>query len=1072
MKESDGSIVVDTEIDPEGFQKDSVKLQNAIRSLNKKVENLRPTFNKAITGSASALSSFNAKAGALEQTIADIEDEMAALAKKRVPTEEYQEACKSVEKYKEKLAALEARQEKLANRGVSENSSQWKNLTSDIDLIYDKLERAVEAKRNFEKLGGAYISGADTTQYSQLKSNLDAVKAKMKEMQNVGKYTDVLNLSADIEKVEVQVDKLTEKYNRLKGTGVSLKSQSWKNLSYDILMANEQIEKYRVLFHSLSATGSVPKSTFGLISEELVKVQSNLDAVKAKISDTQHKTSKTNSLFGKMVQHIKGVASGAGRAAATIGGKLLSGAKSAASHIAKMVRNSKGLKGSFGGALSSIKKIAPALLSARGIMGILRKSVSAYMEENESLKNTLNAAWSGIGNLLGPIITKLVNMLATALAYTTKFFGMFAGYGNSVAKSMNKASGAAKKTTKELKRQLAPFDELNQLSDNSDKSKDSGTLPDVTLPDWAKQIADQIKAGNWGEAAKTLANKLNSMIDGIDWAKLGQKIGKYIDEALAFLANFIETFDWYGLGVKFATFINNIISSVDWSNLGVVLGAKFKIAIESLGGFFSTLDWAGLGKALADCFMGLWNSIDWAQAGKMVSDGVKGILTTLTDLLSNTDWKQIGSDVATFINSIDWAGVFAQIVSFVSEGLTGALDLVLGFVETIDWGKLADDLFDSLISLITNIDWGKLLSQLVELIGSIWGAKVSIFAALILDIWNLLKDAWNSVKSYFNEYIEEAGGDVWDGFKNGILDAFKNVGIWIRDNLFQPFIAGFCSAFGIHSPSKVMKEQGGYIVSGLQNGLSANWQKITGFFSGKIGEVISSLKNKDWKSIGRNICDGISNGLSEKWEWLKNKVANIASSLLEKAKNVLGIHSPSRLFRDQVGLNIGLGVGEGVENSTPAVLKTTSNLAKAISDEFNSGDYVLNMGIKTSRINNGLSVFSDKITDSFSLLIDRLQSIADTVTFKMPATAKSSVLPYSVSSGYVSNSSYKTSALEFDMAVFKQAFREALSESGGGAGGSMTINLVIDRDIVGKAFVEYHNGVVARTRMSPLKGVG
>ena len=58
------------------------------------------------------------------------------------------------------------------------------------------------------------------------------------------------------------------------------------------------------------------------------------------------------------------------------------------------------------------------------------------------------------------------------------------------------------------------------------------------------------------------------------------------------------------------------------------------------------------------------------------------------------------------------------------------------------------------------------------------------------------------------------------------------------------------------------------------------------------------------------------------------------------------------------------------------------------------------------------------------------------------------------------------------ISAMKQAFREALSESGGGAGGSMTINLVIDRDVIGKAFVEYHNGVVARTRMSPLKGVG
>ena len=164
---ADGSIIVDTEIDPTGFEKDSVKLRNAIQSLNKKVENLRPTFNKAITGSASALSSFNAKAGALEQTIADIEDEMAALATKRMPTEEYQEACNSVEKYEKKLATLEAKKEKLANRGVSEDSSQWKNLASDAELVDEKLERAIEAKQQFEESGNAYTLGSETTQYAQ-----------------------------------------------------------------------------------------------------------------------------------------------------------------------------------------------------------------------------------------------------------------------------------------------------------------------------------------------------------------------------------------------------------------------------------------------------------------------------------------------------------------------------------------------------------------------------------------------------------------------------------------------------------------------------------------------------------------------------------------------------------------------------------------------------------------------------------------------------------------------------------------------------------------------------------------
>ena len=70
-----------------------------------------------------------------------------------------------------------------------------------------------------------------------------------------------------------------------------------------------------------------------------------------------------------------------------------------------------------------------------------------------------------------------------------------------------------------------------------------------------------------------------------------------------------------------------------------------------------------------------------------------------------------------------------------------------------------------------------------------------------------------------------------------------------------------------------------------------------------------------WSGVGSNICNGIANGISSGWSWLKNKVSSLASSLLSAAKSALGIHSPSRLFRDEIGLNIGYGVGEGVEAS-------------------------------------------------------------------------------------------------------------------------------------------------------------
>lgn len=64
-------------------------------------------------------------------------------------------------------------------------------------------------------------------------------------------------------------------------------------------------------------------------------------------------------------------------------------------------------------------------------------------------------------------------------------------------------------------------------------------------------------------------------------------------------------------------------------------------------------------------------------------------------------------------------------------------------------------------------------------------------------------------------------------------------------------------------------------------------------------------------SIGSDIVNGIWNGISGAAGWLANKVSGFASGILDGMKNALGIHSPSRLFRDQVGKYIAQGIGEG-----------------------------------------------------------------------------------------------------------------------------------------------------------------
>lgn len=513
--------------------------------------------------------------------------------------------------------------------------------------------------------------------------------------------------------------------------------------------------------------------------------------------------------FARTAERVKSYWQKAGSAISGILSKAFAPIKTVGSMVSsawsKMRTSSGALSKSFGGVLDSIKRIGPALLAARGLMGILRNAVNAYMQANEECANTLSNAWAGLGNLLGPIITRITNLVASAISYFTQFLNLLGITGQTAAKQIGSAGSSAKKETDKLKKQLMSFDELNVLSSTEESSgggSGSGsTLSNATLPDWAQLMAEQLKAAQWSEAANTLTTALNGMVASVDWAGIGAKIGYALDGALEFLATAILTFDWFALGANLGIGINSLISGVDWSNLGVVLGAKFKILIEGLGGLFSTLDWAGIGHALSDTFKGLWNSIDWQQAGVTLSDGIKGVLSTITTAIQEVDWQQVGNDIATFLSSIDWAGIVNGVFELLCALVGSALDLL-----------------------------------------------------------------WGTVEDYFDDYIkwaEEKGLSVADGIVVGLLEgivgALVNIGTWIVENIFNPFMDAFKNAFGIHSPSTVMEEQGGFLMAGLLSGITEAWGNIKSFISQALSDIKDGFRSA-WEAVSQttsSIWDGI-----------------------------------------------------------------------------------------------------------------------------------------------------------------------------------------------------------------------
>lgn len=417
--------------------------------------------------------------------------------------------------------------------------------------------------------------------------------------------------------------------------------------------------------------------------------------------------------------------------------------------------------------------------------------------------------------------------------------------------------------------------------------------------------------------------------------------------------------------------------------------------------------------------------------------------------------------------------------------------------------------------------------------------------------WESLKSAFEDTKNYFAEYIAEAGGNVIQGLFDGMLDALKNIGSWIKEHIFDPFINGFKTAFGIHSPSTVMAEQGGFLIQGLLNGITGVWSGITGFFStalsglknviggawnsissttstvwnsiksttsticskiggdisskfssvgttisskvngfkstistgfesaknsitGKLESAMSTVKNQGWSGVGSNICSGISSGIDSGWSGLTKKIGSVAGSLLESAKTALGIHSPSKLFHDVIGLNIGYGIGEGVEDSEGSILKSVSGVADAIADEFNAGEYSAIEMIPTGEINSSLDSFSTKITDSFTNLLDRLQAIANGVTFSAPVIAANGAVPYSVSAASGGAGGNITGAIEASndelATVVAQVVANATTAIVGAirSNGNTTVN--IDTGSIATSVI---NEINRRTRMSgksPLVG--
>lgn len=219
-----------------------------------------------------------------------------------------------------------------------------------------------------------------------------------------------------------------------------------------------------------------------------------------------------------------------------------------------------------------------------------------------------------------------------------------------------------------------------------------------------------------------------------------------------------------------------------------------------------------------------------------------------------------------------------------------------------------------------------IITFMQELPGKIWNAIVQAVTNIATWAENMRQKAVTGVTTLITNvisFMQQLPGKIW----NAIVSAVTKVATWgenMRSRAVSAVTSLISQVFSTLSqmPGKVWNA----IVGAVQKIVSWGTQlaaKGVAAAKGLFDAVVNGVKSLPDKmaEIGSNIVSGIWNGISSGWDWLKNKVSSLASSLLQGAKDALGIKSPSRLFRDLVGKMIPQGIGVGITAEMPTLQK-------------------------------------------------------------------------------------------------------------------------------------------------------
>lgn len=273
----DGTVVIDTKLNTNGLEAGSHDAEQEIRRMAQAIQDLSTTSKIALQRQVNQFVKLNSAYAQNEKKLKQLEEEMALYGETKIPTQEYSNAEKEIQKISQALDRAIERQIKFYETGGNIKSRAFAGMEYDIERLSRQLDEANERKKQLVSSGKAFTLGKDTDKFSQMSVRYE------KESQKLANTSAILGTT--FAKVEDELNKYKE---RLRGIDNSQKKaqKSGKKFNNELRSTGKNAKKAQYSIGRMLATSILFSTVFRAISMVTAGLKEGMDNLAQYSDDT------------------------------------------------------------------------------------------------------------------------------------------------------------------------------------------------------------------------------------------------------------------------------------------------------------------------------------------------------------------------------------------------------------------------------------------------------------------------------------------------------------------------------------------------------------------------------------------------------------------------------------------------------------------------------------------------------------------------------------------------------------------------------------------------------------------